>query len=315
MNAIVKANQNAAVNFLTPTSLQEAMQIADLLANSDIVPKDYQRKPGNILVAMQWGAEIGLQPLQAMQNIAVINGRPSMWGDAVLALVLSSPACEYVSEDANDFDGGTAICRVKRKGSPEHVVTFSQTDAIAAGLAGKTGPWQQYPKRMRQMRARAFALRDKFADVIRGMAIAEEAMDMPAEIKMGDVEVVGGANSTGNRLAKEEKKFMSQEDFDRLTVKMIPRIQSGSAPASDAVIFLNAKGLGVLSEKQCEYLKSLEPKKFTVEWFDCELSKCQNKDDTSKLMDAVSKMKLTQDEAETVADAVARVENDFDSRA
>ena len=56
MNAIVKANQNAAVNFLTPTSLQEAMQIADLLANSDIVPKDYQRKPGNILVAMQWGA-------------------------------------------------------------------------------------------------------------------------------------------------------------------------------------------------------------------------------------------------------------------
>ncbi len=63
MNALV---QNTG--FLTPTTLAEAMQVADLLANSEIVPKDYQKKPGNILVAMQWGAEIGLQPLQAMQK-------------------------------------------------------------------------------------------------------------------------------------------------------------------------------------------------------------------------------------------------------
>ena len=183
------SNAVQVFNF-APKSFDEAWNMAVILAKSDLVPKDYKGKPENCLVAMQWGAEIGMGTLQALQNIAVINGRPSMWGDAVLALVLSSPACEYVSEDANDFDGGTAICRAKRKGSPEHVVTFSQADAIAAGLAGKTGPWQQYPKRMRQMRARAFALRDKFADVLRGLSIAEEAMDAPSEIYMGDADVI-----------------------------------------------------------------------------------------------------------------------------
>src|SRR5690606_6210149 len=55
--------------------------------------------------------------------------------------------------------------------------TFSVADAKKAGLWGKQGPWQQYPKRMLSMRARAFALRDGFADVLRGLGIAEEVQD------------------------------------------------------------------------------------------------------------------------------------------
>ena len=163
---------------LAPQSLDEAFRFADMLATSDLVPKDFQRKPGNILVAMQWGAEVGLKPLQALQNIAVINGRPSLWGDAVIALVRSSPACEYVIEEE---DGDAAVCRVKRRGEPEQVRTFSMADAKTAGLAGKAGPWTQYPRRMRQMRARAFALRDVFPDVLKGLPVAEELIDMPAD--------------------------------------------------------------------------------------------------------------------------------------
>jgi hypothetical protein len=63
-------------------------------------------------------------------------------------------------------------------------------DAKAAGLQGKQGPWTQYPKRMRQMRARAFALRDVFPDVLRGLPVAEEVMDIPPEKHMGAAEVV-----------------------------------------------------------------------------------------------------------------------------
>ena len=163
---------------LVPQSIPEAMQLAEILAQSDMVPRDYQRKPGNILVAVQWGAEVGLKPLQALQNIAVINGRPALWGDAVVALVRGSGLLEYMQETA---EGDTAVCRIKRKGQPEEVRTFSQSDAKAAGLAGKSGPWSQYPARMRQMRARAFALRDVFADVLKGLAVAEEVQDMPAE--------------------------------------------------------------------------------------------------------------------------------------
>ncbi|SFB74661.1 hypothetical protein SAMN05216344_102212 [Polaromonas sp. OV174] len=164
---------------MSPKSLDEAMRFSELLANSTIVPKDFIGKPGNILVAVQWGMEIGLKPMQAMQNIAVINGRPSLWGDALLALVLASPVCEYVVEDYND---GTAYCRVKRRGSPEQSRSFSVQDAETAGLKNKPGPWTQYPKRMQQMRARAFALRDVFPDVLKGMPIAEELQDYSGEI-------------------------------------------------------------------------------------------------------------------------------------
>ena len=92
------------------------MAFADILAKSTIVPKEFLGNPGNILVAIQWGLELGLQPLQAMQNIAVINGRPALWGDAVIALVRGSPLCEYVYESD---DGHTATCRVKRRGEDE----------------------------------------------------------------------------------------------------------------------------------------------------------------------------------------------------
>ena len=163
---------------LSPRSLDEAMKFADYLADSSIVPKDFQGKPGNVLVAIQWGMELGLKPLQAMQNIAVINGRPSLWGDAVLALVLASPVCEYIEEWE---EGGTAYCKVKRRGKPEDIQRFGDAEAKQAGLLGKQGPWTQYPQRMKKMRARSFAIRDNFADVLKGIPIAEEVGDYPPE--------------------------------------------------------------------------------------------------------------------------------------
>lgn len=161
---------------LSPQTFEQALTFSQYLADSDMVPKDFKGKPGNCLVAIQWGMEIGLKPLQAMQNIAVINGRPSLWGDSVIALARNSPVCEYIVEED---DGRTATCKVKRRGEPEQVRTFSMDDAKLAGLIGKQGPWSQYPKRMRQMRARAFAIRDVFPDVLKGLPVAEELMDMP----------------------------------------------------------------------------------------------------------------------------------------
>jgi len=172
---------------LAPKDLDEAMRFADMLASSSIVPKDYIGKPGNCLVAIQWGMELGLQPMQAMQSIAVINGRPSLWGDAMLALVKAHPAFEWIKEEC---DGNVAICTIKRRGEPEVVQSFSMEEAKRAGLTGKQGPWTQYPKRMLQMRARGFALRDAFPDALRGVVSAEEARDTPAERDMGAAEVV-----------------------------------------------------------------------------------------------------------------------------
>lgn len=177
-NAVAPQNR-PAMGILNPASLSEALEMAKILADSSIVPKDFMGKPGNVLVAIQWGAEIGLAPLQAMQSIAVINGRPSIWGDAMLALVQASGMLESISETLSD-DAQVATCTIRRRGQAQAVVRdFSVEDAKKAGLWNKQGPWQQYPKRMMQMRARGFALRDAFADVLRGVAIAEEVRDTP----------------------------------------------------------------------------------------------------------------------------------------
>jgi hypothetical protein len=166
----------------TPTNLSEAMALAKMIAQSDLAPKDYKGKPGNVLIAMQFGAELGVAPMQSVQNIAVINGRPSLWGDLALALVQKNPEYEWHKEYyKGEGEGKFAVCEIKRKGHELSVKTFSVADAKKAALWNKAGPWQQYPDRMLQMRARAFAIRDRFADALKGLSIGEEVMDMPSE--------------------------------------------------------------------------------------------------------------------------------------
>ena len=168
-----------------PTTLTEAMTFSDMLANSSMVPRAYQGKPQDILVCVQWGMEMGLAPMQALQNIAVINGKPSVYGDALMALVQASPVCEDI-EEFFEHEGTTnpvAVCVAKRKGRKPVTARFSVEDAKRAGLWAKQGPWTAYPKRMMQMRARGFALRDAFPDVLKGMITAEEAQDYQEETK------------------------------------------------------------------------------------------------------------------------------------
>jgi hypothetical protein len=167
---------------LEPTTIQEAMRFSEILASSTMVPRDFQGKPGNVLVAIQWGREVGLGPLQALQNIAVINGRPSIWGDAALALVRGHPDCASVQEGAEgEGDARHGWCEVTRRGEQPQRRTFSIADAKRAGLWGKSGPWTQYPDRMLQLRARGFAIRDVFPDALRGVLTREEAEDTPPE--------------------------------------------------------------------------------------------------------------------------------------
>jgi hypothetical protein len=185
-------------NTLTPASLTEAMTASEAMARSQLVPKEFQGKPSNILVAMQWGNELGLSPMQSLQNIAVINGKPSMYGDALLALVRADPRCLGVEEKVEgEGDKQVATCTIKRGVSvmvgdrePEEVTrTFSVHDAKQAKLWGKPGPWQQYPARMLAMRARGFCMRDAFPDVLRGVITTEEAADYPTPKNMGNVVV------------------------------------------------------------------------------------------------------------------------------
>lgn len=158
----------------------DLINLAEMVAKSQLVPAQYRGKPSDALVAMLMGRELGLNPIQALQSIAVINGKPSIYGDALVAIMQSHPAFGGMEEEFDD-ETMTATCTVWRKGGSRHTEKFSHADAKTAGLAGKSGPWTQYPKRMLMWRARGFAIRAQFADALAGLITREEAEDYPQE--------------------------------------------------------------------------------------------------------------------------------------
>ena len=100
-------------------SLEMSRQLAYKLCSTQMVPKIYQMAGKNSdqaqlaaesgAVAIMWGCEIGLQPLQALQNVAVINGNPTLWGDALVAIVKGSGQCEVLTTHY-DNETQTAVC-------------------------------------------------------------------------------------------------------------------------------------------------------------------------------------------------------------
>jgi hypothetical protein len=145
------------------------------LSKSTLVPKDYINKPDNIFVAMAMGYQLGFSVEQSIQDISVINGRPCLWGDGLLSLCLSHPSCKSITEEPIK-EGNLVVgykCTVVRDGHEPHVKTFTLQEASNAGLLSRSPVWKSYPTRMLQMRARSLALRDKFADALRGLRVAE----------------------------------------------------------------------------------------------------------------------------------------------
>src|SRR3990167_8921239 len=185
---------------LRATSLAEAMQYARLMANSELVPKDFKGKPESVLIAVQMGSELGLGPVQSLQSIAVINGRPTMWGDGFWALIVGNQACEdQWDEELGEPGTDTFGFRVYLKRFGRRPVSRSFTIGMAkrAGLWGKSGPWTQYPERMLLMRARALAGRDVFPDALKGLQMREEVEDY-------------SHGKTGNRAAKATQREITQ---------------------------------------------------------------------------------------------------------
>jgi len=177
-----------------PTGLQlrnfdDMWRFAKCIANSGWAPRGMD-KPESILAALQLGAEIGMTPMAALQSVAVINGRPSVYGDAALALVRASGLLEsYTVQEVGTTGTDTWGFKVtaKRVGYDPISETFLVSDAKAAGLWGKSGPWKDYPKRMLMFRARGFVLRDGFGDVLKGLKTTEEVMDYKDVIDVSPV--------------------------------------------------------------------------------------------------------------------------------
>lgn len=177
---------------LSPQTFEQALTFSKYLAESEMVPKNFRNKPGDCLIAMQWGFEVNLKPLQALQSIAVINGKPGIFGDAGKAILLAA-GCEIDEDDTEVLKrNGRARCKITRPGRKPVERTFSVEDAKTANLWNKDGPWKTYPFRQMAWRAFWFAARDAASDLLRGLAGIEELGDIaPASVRdMGAAEVV-----------------------------------------------------------------------------------------------------------------------------
>lgn len=201
MSNIVPLKTGGAVGGIIPQTIEEVFRIATAVAKSGLAPNGMNTAE-KLTVAIMHGMEIGLPPMQSIQKIAVVNGRPTIWGDAIPAL-LQSKGFKIRERMAMEGEARCAICQVVRPDGEVIERVFSITDARTAGLWGKVGPWKSYPDRMLQMRARGYAARDGAADVLMGLYLREEAEDDEATApksaykarKDGDFDKITGALS------------------------------------------------------------------------------------------------------------------------
>lgn len=189
--------------YIVPRTMDEAYRYAIAVVRAGLAPDSYKdswqdtaANPSKVMLGIAAAMEAGLPPMYGLRQIAIINGRPTIWGDAAMALVQAKNLLlkQTVREIGPAFDKSSPInewpdnfgvtVMLWRRGQEEpYVGTFTIADAKRAKLWMNTKkvPWIEHPVRMLTMRARAFPLRDGFADALAGLAIREEAEDMASD--------------------------------------------------------------------------------------------------------------------------------------
>lgn len=233
------------------STLDDMWRFAQCVVKSGFAPKGME-KPESVLIAVEMGYEVGLSPMAALQNTAVVNGRPTIYGDAALALVRGSGLLEFYEEKQVGTKGkddfGYCVTAKRKGDSSSYSETFTVADAKVAGLWGKPGPWSQYPARMLKFRARGFLLRDAFGDVLKGMRTFEEARDYID----ADVEIIDESKPKQKLFkAKTEPQKPTAEEYPKVEEAETPQTEEpkAEAPQSDKSVFdelaerLEAEGL------------------------------------------------------------------------
>lgn len=199
-------NAASQVRPLQLNDMSEMWRFAQAIVRADLLPKSYgggdaEAKASKALIALQLGAEVGLMPMQSIQSIYVVNGIPTLYGDSQLALVRQSGMMEYIKEWVEgEVPDLVCHCEVKRRGDAEAIKrSFSWKDAQQANLAGKD-TYKGHPKRMCAYRARAYALRDTFPDVLKGLTHTYEEM---IDVTPARPEQTGATQSMADLLAEE----------------------------------------------------------------------------------------------------------------
>ncbi len=206
-----KEHQKNEISFMDFSNFEMAWKTAEMISKARCIPKEFQGNPSDILVAIQFGHDLGMKPMTSLQNIMIVNNKPSIYGDAMLAVCMAFP--DFIDcIEKYDHEKQEASCTVKRKGREPLIRIFNKKMAESAKLWGKvssTGipsPWVTSPERMLQFRARSFALRDMFPDVLKGMPTVEEMRDVSSEKESNSIEIMNTVDSMKERLKNKQSE-------------------------------------------------------------------------------------------------------------
>lgn len=155
------------------SSLPDKVHYAQQLADADLLPASYRRKPGNVLLAVEYGEMLDVHPLTAIQQVHVIEGKLSMSAELMRAQVLRHGHRFRTVEMTSE----RAVVSITRGDDPDHTTTveFTIADARNANLAGK-GVWKQYPTAMLHARATSMAVRAVCPEVLMGISYTPEEL-------------------------------------------------------------------------------------------------------------------------------------------
>lgn len=172
-----------AFSIFNPDVMNGAMQVAKQIAQSTIIPRALQGKPGDVLVVLLTGREFGLQPMQAMRMLHVVDGKPVMAADLMVGLCLGRrEVCEYFVLVESTADRATY--KTKRVGTQEVVLTWTMKQAQTAGVTNKDN-WRKYPDAMLRARCASALARAVYPDLMAGTYDPDE-LDVSAAPPMSD---------------------------------------------------------------------------------------------------------------------------------
>ncbi len=249
--AITKLDETGlALN--TTADLEAAV---NMIVFSDMCPNQFKQKPKDAMIAILAGRAVGWAPMQSLQYIAVINGRPSLYGDGPTGLAYGSGKAEWEKEwweldnkeaDEPNYasladytDSLTACWQTKRKDAsePSPIRRFSVADAKMANLWCKKGPWQNYPKRMLTCRARAFGLRDNYSDALQGITQAEEWADIQTHHKVDPLEAADVIDVEAAKPIDLTPVMPTEADWEKFR-KGLAKHRAGEADMTDDAFLL-----------------------------------------------------------------------------
>ena len=172
--------------FPAPEELNTIWKLCERIANTEFVPRTLKGRPEAIACAVLFGRELGIGPMQALQSVQVIEGKPSASPELMRALILrAGHKLDIVSSPTSATISGER-CDNGSKGA----ASFTVDDAVKAGLCrkgehgqavarssnGKVLPWESYTEDMLVARATSRLARRLFSDVIAGVSYVPEEM-------------------------------------------------------------------------------------------------------------------------------------------